>query len=498
MTNKDITARKLHPTNPRTGESAGTVPVTPVESIEDVVKSSRSAFEKWGSMTHKERRPHLKAMLKTTLKNQDRIADVLVSETGKSKSLAHLEVIAALTAIDLYSRKAGKMLRRRKGSSWPMVGTKGWTEYHPLGVAAVITPWNYPFYLSMLSTIQAIAAGCTVVLKPSEVTPLSGELVARLAMEAGLPNGVIQVVHGAADVGAALVGSDVDVIAFTGSTAAGKKIAAAAAKTLTPVILELGGKDAMIVLDDANVKRAAIGAVAISMLNAGQTCVAVERVYVMDGIYDEFLAQTEALMRKLSIDTGTASDVGPFISPDQQDIVSSQVNDALAKGAKVVVGGESHTTKHGSWYTPTLLTDVDHTMTVMRDETFGPVLPVMRVSSEEEALALANDSTLGLHGSVWSKSKKRAEKVASQMTTGTVAINDHGINFFYPTIELSGTGESGLRGHMGEAGVKNFSIARSITEARTLPTTQLLGVKFPFRVSPRRWKLLAKALFWWR
>jgi len=494
----DTNTHNLHPTNPRTGESAGSVPLTPVDSIDDVVARSRDAFETWGVLTHQERRPHLKALLKTTLKNEDRIADVLISETGKSKSLAHLEVIAALTAIDLYSRKAAKMLKRRKGSSWPMVGTKGWTEYRPLGVAAVITPWNYPFYLSMLSTIQAIAAGCTVVLKPSEVTPLSGELVARLASEAGLPNNVIQVVHGAGDVGAALVASDVDVIAFTGSTAAGKKIAAVAAETLTPVILELGGKDAMIVLDDANVKRAAIGAVALSMLNAGQTCVAVERVYVMDGIYDEFLARTESLVRKLSIDTGTSNDVGPFISPAQQDIVASQVNDALAKGAKVVVGGETHSTKHGTWYAPTLLTDVDHTMTVMRDETFGPVLPIMRVSTEEEALALANDSPLGLHGSVWSKSKSRAERVASQMTTGTVAINDHGINFFYPTIELGGTGESGLGSHMGDTGLKNFSVARSITEARTLPTTQLLGVKFPFRVSPRRWKLLAKALFWWR
>jgi acyl-CoA reductase-like NAD-dependent aldehyde dehydrogenase len=498
MTDMDITARNLHPTNPRTGDAAGSVPLTAVDAVAEVVGKSHDVFATWGTMSHKERRPHLKALLKTTLKNQDRIADVLVSETGKSESLAHLEVIAALTAIDLYSRKASKMLRTRKGSSWPMVGTKGWTEYHPLGVAAVITPWNYPFYLPMLSTIQAIAAGCTVVLKPSEVTPLSGELVARLASEAGLPGGVVQVVHGAGDVGAALVGSDVDVIAFTGSTAAGKKIAAVAAETLTPVILELGGKDAMIVLDDASAKRAAVGAVAISMLNAGQTCVAVERVYVMDGIYDEFLAQTEALMRKLSIDTGTSSDVGPFISSSQQGTVASHVNDALAKGAKVVVGGESHNTEHGAWYAPTLLTDVDHSMTVMREETFGPVLPVMRVSSEEEALELANDSALGLHGSVWSKSKKRAERVASQMKTGTVAINDHGINFFYPTIELGGSGESGLGGHMGDTGLKNFSVARSITEARTLPTTQLLGVKFPFRVSPRRWKLLAKALFWWR
>ena len=180
----DTNTHNLHPTNPRTGESAGSIPLTPVDSIDDVVARSRDAFETWGALTHQER-PHLKALLKTTLKNEDRIADVLISETGKSKSLAHLEVIAALTAIDLYSRKAAKMLKTRKGSSWPMVGTKGWTEYRPLGVAAVITPWNYPFYLSMLSTIQAIAAGCTVVLKPSEVTPLSGELVARLASEAG-------------------------------------------------------------------------------------------------------------------------------------------------------------------------------------------------------------------------------------------------------------------------------------------------------------------------
>ncbi|MFQ5554924.1 MAG: aldehyde dehydrogenase family protein [Acidimicrobiia bacterium] len=484
--------------SPLTGELVGTLPIASESETTASVARSRSAFAAWGGRSHRERRRALRSYVGVVLKNMDRVADVIRSETGKDRGEALAEVTAALTAMDFFTRRAGKLLAPARGRSWPFPTTKGWTEYHPRGVAAVITPWNYPFYLTMLSTFQALAAGCTVVAKPSEVTPHSGALVADLAREAGLDDDIVQVVHGRGSTGEALVRSDVDVIAFTGSTAVGKRIAVAAAQTLTPVILELGGKDALIVLEDAHVDRAARAAVSWGVFNSGQTCVGVERVYVVSDVYDEFLAAAGTAIERLNVATGDRGDIGPFISPSQVEIVERHVSDAIERGATIAHGGARHDTEHGTYYQPTLVVDVDHSMELMREETFGPVVPVMRVADEHEALALANDSRFGLHGSVWTKSRSRGARVASRMKTGTVAVNDHLINFFFPSITLAGTGDSGLGGHLGPDGLKSFCVAKSITSARTLPTTMLMGGWLPRRVGPRYWKLLAKALFGWR
>jgi acyl-CoA reductase-like NAD-dependent aldehyde dehydrogenase len=376
--------------------------------------------------------------------------------------------------------------------------TRGWTEYHPLGVAGVISPWNYPFYLPLLSTIQALAAGCTVVVKPSELTPLSGQLLQDLAIEAGLPHDVVQVIHGDGATGSALVETDTDIVAFTGSPAVGKKIAEAAARTLKPLLLELGGKDAQIVLEDAVIKDAARAAVTFGVFNAGQTCVGIERVYVVDEIYEEFITEATAAIERVTVTTGDARDIGPLISPPQVDIIERHLSDAIDKGAKVVAGGFRIETDHGIYFEPTLVENVDHSMVLMQDETFGPIVPVMRVADEDEALAMANDSVYGLHGSVWTRSKRRGHAVAGRMKTGSVAVNDHLINFLYPSIKLGGIGDSGLNGQLGEEGVKAFCIHRSITSARLRSTTKLLGAWLPRRVGPRYWKTLARVLFGWR
>ncbi len=484
--------------SPLNGELVGRLPVAGPAEVDAAVARARAAFATWGRLTHAERRPALRSYTSVVLANMDRIADVIRAETGKDRGEALAEVTASLTAMDHFTRNARKVLRTTKGASWPFPTTKGWVEYHPRGVAAVIAPWNYPFYLTMLSAIQALAAGNTVVLKPSEVTPHSGALVAELAAEAELGDGVVEVVHGGAETGAALVVADTDVIAFTGSTPVGKEVARAAAATLKPTILELGANDAMLVLEDADVKRAARAAVTYGVFNAGQTCVAVERVYVVDAVYDRFVDEAHRAISKLNAGRGDRGDIGPFIHAPQAEIVERHLRNATDGGAEILSGGSRHETEHGVYFEPTLLVGVDHTMDVMREETFGPVVPVLRVADEEEALRLANDSNYGLHGSVWTRNKRRGARVAGQMKTGTVAINDHLINFFFPSIPLGGIDDSGYGGHLGEEGLKNFSITKSITSARFAPTTWLMGGWLPRRVGPQWWKTLARVLFGWR
>ena len=490
--------RWLTPRSPLTGEVVGTVPITEPEEVDAAVARSRQAFVSWGAMSHAERKPYLRAFTKQVMKSMDRIAAAVVAETGKDEGDAHASVVASLTGLDFYTRNAGKLLKAKKGKPWPFITTRGWTEYHPLGVAGIISPWNYPFYLPVLSATQALSAGCTVVIKPSELTPLSGQLIEDLAIEAGLPEHVVQVIHGAGDTGAALVEADTDIIAFTGSSSVGKSIAATAAATLKPVLLELGGKDAQIVLEDANVKTAARAAVNFGVFNAGQQCVGIERVYVVADIYDEFVTEATKAVNRLTAGTGDRSDIGPFISPPQAETVESHLAEAVRDGAHVIAGGSRLDTDHGVFFEPTLLTEVDHSMTLMQQETFGPLIPIMKVADEAEAIALANDSPYGLHGSVWTRNRRRGHRVASQMETGTVAINDHLINFLYPTIKFGGIGDSGLNGQLGEEGIKSFTIHRSITAARFHPTTRLMGGWLPRRVGPRYWKALARALFAWR
>jgi acyl-CoA reductase-like NAD-dependent aldehyde dehydrogenase len=485
--------------DPRTGEPVGEVPITPPEEVPAVVERSRKAFADWSALSHRERRAHLKEFKKLVLAEGQRIAEMVRAEAGKPLIEAYsLDVVTALTVMDYYIRKAEKLLRPRKGGSWPFVSTGGWTEYHPRGVAGVITPWNYPFFLTMIPTITALSAGCTVVLKPSEVTPLTGQLLVDLADQAGLPPDVIQVVHGDGRTGAALAESEVDVISFTGSTKVGKLVAAEAAKRLTPVVLELGGNDAMVVLEDADLRQTARAAVWGGMVNAGQTCIAVERLYVVDSVYDEFLTELTKAFDGVAIATEDKRDIGPIIHSPQLDVIEAHVRDAIDKGARAVRGGKRAETEAGIYYEPTLLVDVDHTMDIVKDETFGPVIPVMRVSDEADALRLANDTRFGLHGSVWSGNRRRAERFASRMKSGTVAVNDVGINFVVPTVSFGGIGDSGYGSNFGEDGIRTtYCYAKSITKARLpMPTSRILGAWHPRR-GLRYWKALARTLFRW-
>ncbi len=490
--------RRLTPRSPLTGGPAGSVAVTEPWEVEAVVARGREAFVEWAGITHAARRPHLRALTRRVMRSMDHIADVMVAETGRNRGDAMVELVAALTVMDYFTRNAARLLRPKPGASWPFVTTRGWTEYQPIGVAGIISPWNYPFYLPMAATFQAIAAGCCVVLKPSELTPLTGALVAELAAEAGIPDGVVQVVQGFGDTGTALVASGTDIVSFTGSTTVGREIQIEAAKQLKPVLLELGGKDAQVVLDDANLSDAARAAVTFGLFNAGQSCTAVERVYVLSAVYDEFLEEIRKAIAATDAGSGGRGDIGPMAARAQVETVEAHLADAVAKGARIIHGGVRRETEHGVYFEPTLVVDVDHSMVLMQEETFGPVVPVMKVADENEAIRLANDCDYGLHGSVWTSDPRRGRYVASRMVTGTVAINDHLINFFFPSIRFGGIRRSGSGAHLGEEGLKSYCVHHSVTQSRFRPTTKLLGAWLPRRAGPRFWKLLARVLFGWR
>jgi len=483
--------------DPRTGTTVGSVQVTPPGDVAAVVERSRKAFEGWRSLGPEGRKPHLRKLRRVILDQGMHIAEVVQSETGKALSEAYsFDVLTSLTTIDHYIRHAHRYLRTRRGSSWPYVTTRAWTEYHPRGVAAVISPWNYPFFLPAISVVTALAAGCSVVLKPSEVTPLTGQLFVDLARDAGLPDDLVQVIHGGAETGAALAQAKVGIVAFTGSTRVGKLVAKEAAENMTPVVLELGGVDAMVVLEDADLPQAAKAATWCGMTNAGQMCTSVERLYVVEAVYDQFLGLVQKEFNTVEAGGGGARDIGPIIFEPQLGIIEEHVADAIDKGATVLRGGKRANTPSGIYYEPTLLTGVTHDMRVTREETFGPVLPIRRVADAAEALAMVNDSDYGLHGSVWSRDRRRAERFASRMESGTVAINDVAINFVVPTVSFAGIKNSGHGGVFGPSGLHEFCYPKGITETRTpWATTRLLGTWFPRRRGVRYWRALANVLF---
>ncbi len=491
---------KLDSFNPRTGEIVGSVAVTDPADVAQVVARSREAFGRWSTLSHAERRRYLTSFKHTLLRNTDRVAELLHEEAGKDLADAYTsDILPTLNAVDYYARKAERLLRPRRAAMWPFLTTRGWTEYHPRGVVAVIPAYNAPLFLATLSMAPALAAGCAVVVKPSELTPLTGALIADLADEAGFPTDLVQVVQGGAETGRALVRSGVDLIVFTGSPGTGRKVAAEAAERLTPTILELGGKDAMVVLEDADVRLAARGAVWGGTFNAGQMCISVERVYVPEVIYRSFLAELELALNLVTAGSGDDRDVGAMIDPHQVDIIDDQIADAVAKGATVRRGGRRVTSSAGCFYEPTLLTDVDHSMRIMREETFGPVVAVMRVPDEETALRLANESSYGLHGSVWSKDKRRAAHWASRLHSGTAAVNDHMINPFIPGLGFGGVKDSGYGVELGPDGIRSFCYPQNISSPRWMSTSRLLlGFRWnPRRLGPRYWRNFARLLYRW-
>jgi acyl-CoA reductase-like NAD-dependent aldehyde dehydrogenase len=480
--------------NPATGEIIGSIANLGPEQVAALAARGRAAQPGWEALGFEGRGRILRRCQKWLVENQDRVVATIVSETGKAYEDAQLaEVGYVAGAFGYWAKHAPDLLadERIRTSNPFVIGRKLVVRYQPVGLVGVIGPWNFPLTNSFGDCIPALAAGNAVILKPSEITPLTSRLMAEMLDRCGAPPDVFQVATGDGETGAALV-DEVDFIMFTGSTRTGKRVMARAAETLTPVGLELGGKDPMVVLADADLERAANAAAYYGMNNAGQVCISVERVYVEAPVYDEFVAKVADKVRRIrqGVPGGPGEvDVGAVIFPPQLDLVEEHVRDAVDRGAKVLVGGHG-TRDHGRYFEPTVLVDVDHTMKAMTEETFGPTLPIMKVADTEEAVRLANDSPYGLAASVWTKDTARGEEVARRIEAGAVCVNDAQINYFALEVPMGGWKASGLGTRHGAGGIRKYCAVQTILVTRIAPKKDIH--MFPYRA--RTTKLLGRGV----
>lgn len=422
--------------DPATGKEIGRARLCSVEEVKQAVARARKAQPAWASLSFRDRRHFILQARSLLLSESEETAKLISRETGKPATEAlSMEIVPTLDSMHYFAHASEELLSSQKIDigQYGMMGRSSQIVFRPLGVIGIISPWNFPLATPAQEVVMALMAGNAVVLKPSELTPLIAIKIGELFSRAGLPAGVLEIVTGDGSTGAALIDARVDKIMFTGSVATGKRVAEAAAKYLTPVVLELGGKDPMIVLEDADIDNAARGAVWGAFANSGQACASVERCYVHEAIASKFIERVVAETKRLKQGLGTTEsiDVGAMSNQRQLEIVETHVNDARQRGAEILTGGKRGANPDGYFYEPTVLTRVDHSMAIMRDETFGPVLPIMTFKTEAEAIGLANDSVYGLTASVWTKDIAKGRRLAQQVEAGTVMVNEvvytHGI-----------------------------------------------------------------------
>lgn len=457
--------------NPADGSIAGSVPVDDADTVAAKARALRNAQPEWEAIGADGRKVWLLTLQDWILDNAIHLTEVLQSETGKTRTEASLEPPLCADLLKYWARNAGQFLAdRHPPAHSPLMRVKKLTTvYHPYPVVGLIIPWNFPLLNVALDGVAPLAAGASVLLKPSEVTPLSAAEFVRGWTEIGAP-AVLALTTGYADTGAAVIANS-DCVHFTGSTATGRKVAVACAERLIPCSLELGGKDPAIVLADANLDRAAAGIAWGGMFNSGQVCVSTERVYVEAPVYDEFvkkLTDEVAGLRQGQDDARHQFDVGAMATAGQRDIVARHVDDAVAAGARVTTGGTP--TGVGTFFAPTVLADVEQSMACIREETFGPTLPVVKVADEEEAIRWANDSPYGLSASVWTADLTRGQRIARRLEAGAVNINDVLSNGFSFALPMPGWKNSGIGSrHGGADGILKYCRPQAITAPR-LPT----------------------------
>ncbi|HRQ38499.1 MAG TPA: aldehyde dehydrogenase family protein [Chloroflexota bacterium] len=447
--------------NPATSEQFGEVTTATQADVTAARQEMAAAAKVWAAKPLKERIRILRKLQTLLIEELDEITAVMNLDNGKSRQDALIEIFVTVDLMTQYAKQAPHWLRRRRISPGLQIFKQCYVEHKPHGVVAVIGPWNYPFVLLVPPIFSALLAGNAVIAKPSEVTGATGVLIENLFKRIPELSPFVRFLHGDGRVGAALVQSKPDLIYLTGSVATGKKIMQAAAENLTPVIFELGSKDPMIVLEDADIQQAAKWGVWGAFYNSGQTCVSVERVYVVEPVYDQFvqavLAEVDHLQMGYSPDTNNGFHMGPLTFQRQIDIIEDHLQDALAKGAKVIAGGK----RDGMFMQPTVMVNVDHTMKLMQDETFGPIMPIMKVADEVDAIHLANHSYMGLGASIWSRDLKRAERIAHQLETGSVNINDTITHFAIPNLPFGGVKQSGNGRAHGEEDLLQFTSSRA-------------------------------------
>ncbi|MFL5885861.1 MAG: aldehyde dehydrogenase family protein [Thermoleophilaceae bacterium] len=482
--------------NPATGETIAHVPDLGAEQVSELAQKGRAAQPAWEALGFEGRGDVMLEMRHWLVNNRDRMVETIIEETGKTREDAlMLELFLVADGLNFWAKKSQKYLAQEKVRSHSLftIGRRLYVRYEPYGLVGVIGPWNYPLSNSFGDCIPALMAGNSVILKPSEVTPLTSLFVEEGMRAAGCPDGVFQIATGAGESGAALI-DEADMIMFTGSTATGKKVMGRAAESLTPVSLELGGKDPMIVLRDADIERAANSAVYYGISNGGQTCIAVERIYVEEPVYDQFVnkvvEKTRALRQGVPGPAGTV-EVGAVTFPRQAEIIEDHMKDAREKGAKILTGGQLREGP-GRFYEPTVLTGVDHSMKVMTEETFGPVLPIMKVQDADEGLRLANDSRYGLNSSVFTRDIEKGESIANRIEAGNTTINDVNVNYSAQELPFGGWKESGIGVRHGAAGIRKYCKSRSVLIARWAPKRDVHF--FPYK--PRVTKLEERFLTW--
>lgn len=458
--------------SPATGRKLGEVPITPPSQAPAIMQQARAAQMRWFEAGLPFRLEVMRAWQERLRRNFDWLVGMVVAEQGRPPFEALTEFLTAIELIAYYRRLAPRALAPTRHFVLLDPHHQHWTARQPYGVVLVITPWNFPLILSITPIAAALITGNAVVFKPSEYSTQVGEALARTLREAGVPEGVFQIVHGKGDLGAALIEQRPDKISFTGSTATGRKIAIAAAERLIPVTLELGAKDAALVLEDADLERAADGIVWGAMFNAGQACLSIERAYVMRTVAEPLMQRMKAAIEKyIRVGSGEALQVtmGALTTQAQLEIVDQQVREALAGGARLICGGHILEGHNGRAYAPTILTDVKPEMRLMREETFGPVLAVVPIDSAEEGVAAINALSYGLTCSVWTRNRARGLALMEQIEVGHASLNDHIITASVPQVAWGGVKYSGYGRSRGVEGLHDMTYAKVYSAERFAP-----------------------------
>lgn len=459
--------REIVSVNPANGQENGRVPLMNAADVAAAVKQARHAQAAWSQLSFRARARFVLRAREIVLAQVDEIASLISRETGKPAVEAmSMEIVPALDLMHHFARNTERILMRQKIDigQYGLMGRSSYIVYKPLGVVGIISPWNFPWATPLDEVVMALMAGNGVVLKPSELTPLTALKIGEVFSEARLPEALLQIVTGDGSTGAALVDAGVDKIMFTGSVATGKRVAEVAARHLTPVVLELGGKDPMIVLEDANLTNAARGAVWGGFCNAGQACASIERLYVHESIAKEFtkLVVDETRKLKLGPPASEVVDVGAMTNERQLHVVENHIQDAVEHGARIETGGHRVARTEGWFHEPTVVTNVDHSMEIMREETFGPVLPIMTFKTDEEAVRLANDSVYGLTASVFTGGIARGRRLAEQIDAGTVMINEVVYTHAIAQTPWGGVKQSGYGRTHGRLGMLELVTAQHI------------------------------------
>ncbi|UTI63511.1 aldehyde dehydrogenase family protein [Paraconexibacter antarcticus] len=458
-------ARTIDVEDPARGTTIGSIPVLDERAVQELAARARMAQVGWHGAGFAARAGVMDRARAWLIENSERMSTTISSETGKTFEDSQLEISIAAQSLKFWSKNSeGYLADEKVGSFTPFtVGKKTVVRYEPVGLVGVIGPWNYPLVNAFCDCVPALMAGNSVLLKPSEVTPLTALLTAEMLEVSGMPKDVFSVATGDGETGGAIVDA-ADYVMFTGSTKTGKAVMKRAADTLTQVSLELGGKDPMIVCADADLDRAANAAAYYGLLNGGQVCISVERVYVEAPVHDEFVAKLVKNVKELRQGVPGAPgtvEVGAVTFPPQIDLVEQHVQDAVAQGAKVEVGGHRGPGP-GRFFEPTVLTGVTHQMRCMREETFGPTIPVMAVADVEEAIRMANDSEYGLQGSVFTKDVAKGEAIARRIEAGAVLVNDALLNYAVMDAPMGGWKTSGVGSRHGANGIRKYCKTQTI------------------------------------